>query len=462
VANSRVLIVDDEEGILEVCRDTLRRLPDVEISTESHSARAAQRLGGENFDLLLADIRMPGLSGIELLRLGRQHDPDLSVLMLTAFPTVETAVESMKFGAADYITKPFLPDDLLATVQRLLEQKRTSAENRLLTRHVARAYGGANLIGDCPAMRSVFATIQRVAETNADVLILGQTGTGKELIARAIHQASQRRGGRFVPVDCGAIPEELLESEFFGHERGAFTGAHTRTLGLLEFADHGTFFLDEVCELSPRLQAKLLRVLQERRVRRVGGTEETDVDVRIIAATSRDIEREVEEHRFRTDLYYRINVGRIELPPLRERAGDIPQLVEHFVSRYAREMGRDVPVIDPDAAELLQSYPWPGNVRELQNVIKRALAMTRGPAIGPDDLPDSVVSHEHAEARNGGGGFFALREEQIAQFERDYLRDLLKSCKGDMVKAAQEAQLPRGTLYRLLKRNGINPADYRR
>jgi len=317
MSKTRVLVVDDEVGMLEVCAETLARLPEVVVLVESDGRRAAEQLNAEHFDLLIQDIRMPGTDGMDLLRLARQNDPDLAVLMMTAYPTVETAVESMKLGAADYITKPFTPEALLATVQRLLEGYRLRQENLLLSRLVERPYVFDEIIGASPAMRAVFDTIERVAGTNTDVLILGETGTGKELVARSIHKRSPRGGQRFVPVDCGAIPEDLLESELFGHERGAFTGATSRSLGLLEFADKGTFFLDEVGELPIRLQAKLLRALQERRIRRVGGHDEIEVDVRVIAATSRNLEAEINNQRFRDDLYYRLNVARIELPPLR-------------------------------------------------------------------------------------------------------------------------------------------------
>ena len=272
MAKTRILIVDDEPGMLEVCADTLHRLADTEIVVETQSRRAAERLACESFDLLVADVCMPEMDGVELLRYARQHDPSLAALMLTAFPTVETAVESMKLGAADYITKPFLPDDLLANVRSLLEGKRLREENQLLRRQVERTYAFSEMLGKSPAMQRVFENIGRIAETDFDVLIIGETGTGKELVARAIHQRSRRHEGPFVPVDCGAIPDLLMESEFFGHERGAFTGATSRNLGLLEFANHGTFFLDELSQLPLRLQAKLLRVLQERKIRRVGGT----------------------------------------------------------------------------------------------------------------------------------------------------------------------------------------------
>jgi DNA-binding NtrC family response regulator len=381
--------------------------------------------------------------------------------MITAFPSVETAVESMKLGAADYITKPFLPEELLANARRLLETKQLREENRLLERQVDRTYSFGEIVGRSPAMQEVFNTIQRIAETDVDVLILGETGTGKELVARSVHQGSRRRSHRFVPVDCGAIPEDLLESELFGHERGAFTGAHTRSLGLMEFADKGTFFLDEIAELPVRLQAKLLRTLQERRLRRVGGTEEIEADVRVISATSQDLDEAVRQGRFRSDLFYRINVARVVLPPLRDRPEDIPLLAEQFIGRFAREMGRDATTADGEVLEVLLGYPWPGNVRELQNVIKRALTMAAGPVIAVGDLPDQVVTT--AGGRRGGpcSGFFDLREQHTARFERDYLMSLLEACKGDVSKAAREARVPRGTFYRFLNKHELVPEHYR-
>lgn len=461
MSKTRVLVVDDEVGMLEVCAETLARLPDVVVWVESNGERAAERLAAERFDLLIQDIRMPGTDGMELLRLARQNDPDLAVLMMTAYPTVETAVQSMKLGAADYITKPFIPEDLLATARRLLEGRRLRQENRLLSRQVERPYVFDEIIGASPAMRVVFDAIERVAATHADVLILGETGTGKELVARSIHGRSPRKG-RFVPVDCGAIPEDLLESELFGHERGAFTGATSRSLGLLEFADKGTFFLDEIGELPTRLQAKLLRALQERRIRRVGGTDEIDVDMRVIAATSRNLEAEIAAQRFRSDLYYRLNVARIELPPLRRRNGDIPLLVEHFVQRYAREMDKGSVQLDEQAMEVLAGYAWPGNVRELQNILQRTLLMARGPRISADDLPDEIVVQSDMQTEGDTSqGFFALREHRVTAFEQEYLTHLLRRYRGDVSKAAREANLPRGTLYRLLKKHDLNPTDFR-
>ncbi|MEW6749488.1 MAG: sigma-54 dependent transcriptional regulator [Candidatus Latescibacterota bacterium] len=461
MAEARILVVDDEEGMLEVCADTLRALPGTQITSERDSHRAALRLAAETFDLLIADIRMPGLSGVQLLRIAHQHDPGLAVLMLTAFPSMETAVESMRLGAADYLTKPFHPEELRAAVRRLLEEKRLREEHRLLRRQVERVYAFDEILGRSAGMQQVFETIQRTAQTDADVLIEGETGTGKELVARSIHRRSRRQDRPFMPVDCGAIPEDLLESEFFGHERGAFTGAHARSLGLLEFASRGTFFLDEIGELPLQLQSKLLRVLQERRIRRVGGKEEIEVDVRVIAATNRDLREEMRAGRFRAELYYRINVVRVELPPLRERGEDIPLLIEHFAARCGREMGREGVTVDPEVVEVLCRYPWPGNVRELQNVLKRALAMSRQETLLLSDLPDEIVIRAGDRASAGRGGFFHLREQRMAAFEHEYLVNLLQVCQGDVSRAAREAQLPRGTLYRLLKKHELGPDPFR-
>jgi len=453
--------VDDEEDMLEVCSDVLSKIPGVDLTLEARSERAAERLGQETFELLVTDLRMPRVGGLDLVRLARERDPQIAVLVLTAFPSVESAVEAMKVGAGDYVVKPFLPDDLLRIARRLLDERRLRDENRLLERHVKRDYVFDEMVGRSPAMLAAFDTIRRVAPVEADVIVMGETGTGKELAARSIHKASRRSAGRFVPVDCGAIPDELLESEFFGHERGAFTGAHARSLGLLEFAHQGTFFLDEIGELSPRLQAKLLRVLQERRIRRVGGREEIPVDVRIIAATSRNLADEIKEGRFREDLFYRINVTQVKLPPLRERRDDVPLLLDHFVARYAGEMGKGAVKVEPDVVAALERYHWPGNVREMQNLVRRALAMCRGTTLTIEDLPDEVVSAAGERAVGEEDGFFAVRAQRMAAFEREYLAALMRTHLGDVAEAAVAAHMPRGTLYRLLKKHEIDPADFR-
>jgi DNA-binding NtrC family response regulator len=457
----RILVVDDEAGMLEVCDEILSDLPRARVVTESDPIRAAELLRTESWDLLVTDLAMPGMDGLALLRVACQSDADLPVLMLTAFPSVETAVESMKLGAADYLTKPFMPEDLLLTAGRLLDGRQLRDENRLLRRHVERGYAFGEMIGQSKAIHVVFDNIEQVAGTNVDVLITGETGTGKELVARSIHQRSPRSEARFVPVDCGAIPEDLLESELFGHERGAFTGAHAKSLGLLEFAHRGTFFMDEVAHLSTRLQAKLLRALQERSVRRVGGTHEIDVDVRVLAATSLDLEAEVAAQRFRMDLFYRINVAHIQLPPLRARTDDIPLLATHFTERYAREMGHESMELDAGAMEVLCGYSWPGNVRELQNVLKRSIAMSRSPTITAEDLPEALVAAAVVRHTGPAPGYFELREQHVATFEKDYLQRLLHTCHGNISQAAAEARLPRGTFYRLLNRHAIDLTRFR-
>ncbi len=317
------------------------------------------------------------------------------------------------------------------------------------------------MIGGCPAMRKVFDIIEQVAHSDVDVLVVGETGTGKELVARSIHRRSRRAAGPFVPVDCGAIPENLLESEFFGHEKGTFTGADSRRIGLLEFADRGTFFLDELAELPLLLQAKLLRTLQERKIRRVGGREEIDIDVRIVAATARNLEDMIRQGLFRQDLYYRINVVRIDLPPLRQRGDDIGLLAEYMAQRYSREMGRSIKSITPEAYQVLSHYRWPGNVRELQNVIRRAIALSKGPLIELDDLPDDLVAAAGEGRSTGTIGYFELRDARLAEFEQQYLTDLLARHHGDVRTAALEAKLPRGTLYRLMKKHDLDGGSFR-
>ncbi len=457
----RILVVDDEEGILEVCSDTLARLSNVEVVVEQSSPKALELLSSDDFALLITDIRMPEIDGLELLRLARKRDANLTILMMTAFPTAGTAVESMKLGAADYISKPFMPEELLAAVAQLLEGRSVKQERSVLQRQVDRPYAFDEIIGSSVSMQSVFETIRRTSEIDADVLITGETGVGKELVARSIHKRSKRAERRFVALDCGAIPDNLMESELFGHERGAFTGADRQNLGLLEFADGGTFFLDEIGELQPAFQAKLLRALQEREIRRVGGRRQIPINVRILAATQRDLPAEIRAGNFRADLYYRINVASVVVPPLRERGDDITTIATHYISRFAREMDKDEPEVSADLLEVLQRYPWPGNVRELGNVIKRTLAMSSGSTLTADDLPDEVVARAGDPADGDDGGFLAARSHRMASFEREYLVSLLQLCKGDVSEAARRARLPRGTLYRFLKKHGVQPGDFR-
>jgi len=394
----------------------------------------------------------------------RKADPQLPMVVIDPKPSVDTARACLQAGAGDYLDVARVETDLEDALVRLLKNSRHKAAEELLRRAVERPYTFDDFLGESPAMQQVYSVIDRVAASSVDVLVTGETGTGKELVARAIHKRSRRHAGPFVPVDCGAIPDSLIESELFGHERGAFTGADARRMGLVEFADGGTLFLDEIGELPLPLQAKLLRVLQERRVRRVGARQENPVDVRVVAATSRSIDQMVDRGEFRRDLFYRINVVRIDLPPLRTRGDDIGLLAEFFANRAAQEMGRQVGGLSTDVYQVLKTYHWPGNVRELQNVVRRSIAMTRSPMVGIDDLPDEVVAAAGriAGAEAGAVGFFAQRAEHVARFEKQYLTDLLTRHLGDVSAAAREARLPRGTLYRLMKGHGLDGATFRK
>jgi len=462
VSKTKILIVDGAPEALNKYRRTLRDLPGVEILMEDQSLRVAERLENERPAVLITELQMPQLSGLELLRLGRQRDPDLIVIVLAANPTVELAVECMKLGAAEFVTKPFLPEELLRTVQSLLEAKKVANEKVVVREEWQRDSSFGEILGKSGVMRKVFNGIQRAAKAPFDVLVSGETGTGKELVAQAIHQRSRRRAGPFVAVDCGAIPHDLLESEFFGHERGAFTGAQGRKVGLLEAANQGTFFLDELAQLPLHLQAKLLRVLQERRIRRLGGTTEMSLDVRFIAASSADLEEEVRAGRFRLDLFHRIRVLGIKLPPLRERAEDIPLLAAHFIGRYSQELEREPVELSPQAIRVLTSYCWPGNVRELQNVLRETLVMATSRVIMAEDLPEYVVADAASCCCKNETSFFEERNQRVAAFEREYLQDLLSTFRGDVSAAARQMQVPRCTFYRLLKKHDVNPARFRR
>ncbi|NQU47646.1 MAG: sigma-54-dependent Fis family transcriptional regulator [Planctomycetes bacterium] len=456
----KIIIVDDEEGMLDVCQETLEELDNVEVETYQSSLDAVERLKTDSVDLLVTDINMPGLNGVDLLRTACQLDPNVQVLLMTGFPSVDTAVQALRLGASDYLTKPFHPDELLEIARRLLRDLRLRLEHKLLARHLGRDYMFGEMVGVCSKMLTIFGLIDQVASSDAPVLVTGETGTGKELVARAIHKRSPQAKSRFVPVDCGAMPESLMESEFFGHEKGSFTGANERTIGLLEYADRGTLFLDEVAELPLQLQAKLLRALQEGSFRRVGGKAEIGVKIRVLAASNRNLEAMVEAGDFREDLYYRLNVVNLHLPPLRERDGDIPLLVSHFLSCMASDSRRRVLEMEKDALEVLLHHSWPGNVRQLQNVLKRAVALVKSETITLGDLPEAIVLGS-LSSPSSPTGFFQERSKCIEVFESKYLHELLQFCAGNVAQAAQRAGLPRGTLYRLFRRNGLDPKDFR-
>jgi two-component system response regulator PilR (NtrC family) len=389
----QILVVDDEPGLRHVLEVTFRRQGyDVVSLPGVRAALEALRQNPHPFPLVLTDLVMPDGSGLEVLSSAKARSGATEVIVMTAHSTVEAAIDAMRKGAYDFVTKPFSPAEIAAIAQKALEKSSIVTENQRLKAHLERFEpDGREPLGQSPAMHRVMELVDKIADGRTTVLITGESGTGKERVARLLHQRSPRAQKPFVVVNCGALPEALMESELFGHEKGAFTGAASRAIGLFREADGGTLLLDEVGELPASLQVKLLRVLQERKVRAVGGTAEVPVDVRVLAATNRDVEADVREGRFRQDLYYRLNVIRIELPPLRDRPGDVPRLAERFVRRFAAETGKDVRGLSADALRALDAYSFPGNVRELENMMERAVALASGPAMGLGDLPPAVA-----------------------------------------------------------------------
>src|SRR5947209_6230609 len=397
---ARILVVDDERSMRELLAIVLRR-EGYEVLLAENGRAAIETLEREPVDILISDIKMPDLSGVEVLRAAKQIDKNILGIMITAFASTDTAVEAMRLGACDYLSKPFDVDLLRMKVREKIENRHLRQENVLLKRTLGLTHQFSNIIGRSERMLEVFKMIETVSRTNSTILLTGESGTGKGLVAQAIHFHSLRRERPFVALNCGALPETLLESELFGHMRGAFTGADANKKGLLEVAEKGTVFLDEIGEMSAVMQVKLLRVLQERRFRRVGGLEELQADIRVIAATNQDLTRLVAESRFREDLFYRINVIPISLPPLRERKEDIPLLADHFLAKYAEQMGKSVAAISKEAMELLIRHDWPGNIRELENVLERAVALESTPAILAESLPPTIRSEGPRAGSNG-------------------------------------------------------------
>jgi two-component system, NtrC family, response regulator PilR len=388
-AKPRILVVDDEPSMREMLRIVLRR-DGYDVTVAANGAQAIDILQSERVDFLLSDIRMPDVSGVDVLRAGKETNRDLVAFMMTAFASTDTAVEAMRLGAVDYFTKPFNMDELRLKVRQQLEALRLKQENVLLKRALNSSNEFCSMIGRSDVMLDLFKMIETIAKTTSTVLITGESGTGKDLVARAVHYNSLRRERPFVALNCGGLPETLLESELFGHMRGAFTGADTNKKGLVEVAERGTIFLDEIGEMNQTMQVKLLRVLQDKRFRRLGGTEEVQADIRVIAATNQDLEKMVTDGRFREDLYYRINVIQVHLPPLRDRREDVPLLAEHFLVKYTKAAEKSMRGISHEAQDLLSAYAWPGNVRELENVIERAVALEQTPLVLPETLPTHV------------------------------------------------------------------------
>ncbi|MEM8608568.1 MAG: sigma-54 dependent transcriptional regulator [Myxococcota bacterium] len=449
----RVLVVDDEENIRVVLR-TLLRKHRYQVEVAESAEDALGQLERFDPDFVLADVRMQGMTGLELCAELKARSSLATVVLMSAYGSVDLAIEAMKAGAYDYISKPFKQDEVLLALTKAEERETLRRENRALKEAMRKEQSFHDILGKSEAIERVFATISKVADYKTTVLLQGESGTGKELVARALHLGSERKEKRFVPVNCGAIPEALLESELFGHKKGAFTDAHADKLGLFAEADRGTLFLDEIGELPLGLQVKLLRVLQEGRVRPVGATRDREIDVRVIAATVRDLKREVEEGRFREDLYYRLNVLQITVPPLRDRRDDIMLLAEHFIERNNGRLGTQIRDVDQKARKLLLNYPWPGNVRELENTIERAVVLSESDVIGVGDLPERMREPSDPVAASLASGELSIKK--TARFmEETLIRRALEKTGGNRTAAAKLLEISHRALLYKIKDYGI-------
>jgi len=449
-----ILIIDDEIEMLESLRKILLSHDQYDLITIQDSSEAMKKVEKEKFDLILTDLKMQDYSGIDILKNAIKNYPQSNVIMISGYGTIDASVEAMKEGAFDFIEKPFTSKKLLACVDRVFSQKDDTEILDKINKEKNDSLKA--IIYKSEQMERVIQLVKKIAPGNMNVLITGESGTGKELIARAVHGLSKRNMNPFVPVNCGALPENLFESEIFGHEKGAFTGAFKTKPGLLEFANHGTFFFDEIGDLSLNLQVKLLRMLEERKIRRVGGQEEIEIDLRIIAATNKDILKSVEENNFREDLYYRINTIIVEIPPLRERQNDIPVLAKHLLNDLNSKNDKEVNNISNEAVESLQKYLWPGNVRELQNIISRAFYLCNSELIQKQDLPLPITNSQFSANSDMLSLSYKNAKEQIFEnFELEYLSHHLKKNKGNISKTAEECGLDRRSIHRLIKKYNI-------
>jgi DNA-binding NtrC family response regulator len=445
-ASPQLLVVDDDPITLNLLKEVLTK-EGYKVDTALSGEEAISLEKDHFFDIIITDVRMGEKDGMEVLRFFKKNAPDTSVIMITAFGSIETAIEAIRDGAYDYISKPFKLDEIKFTVQRALEQRRLIQENKFYRQELLDKYQFKNVIGRTPQMFQIYKTIAKVADTKSTVLLYGERGTGKELVARSIHYNSSRNNCPFIPVDCASLVETLMESELFGHVRGAFTGASSAKKGLVEEADGGTIFLDEISTLSLPMQTKLLRFLQEHEIKRVGGTESIKVDVRVIAATNQALEPLVQNGKFREDLFDRFNVVSITLPPLRERKEDIPLLATHFLQKFSGENKKDISHISPEALEILLQYPWPGNVRELEHTIERAVILTIHPIILPEDLPKKMFEEMKEIKIQPSEELLPLKE-----IEKRYILKVLQETNGNKKKASEILGIDRTTLYRILEK----------
>ncbi|MDG1498395.1 MAG: sigma-54 dependent transcriptional regulator [Planctomycetota bacterium] len=447
----RVLVVDDDAAHAEALGDSLE-MDGCECRLAHTGKDGVQAMGEQTYDAILTDLVMHDLSGLEVLKAARRLQPDAAVIMITGHASIETAVDAMRFGAGDYLTKPVRLAELRTRLARVIEAGRLRRDNRDLRAQLDKRFGLEGIVGHSPAMGRVFDILRQVAPTNATVLVLGESGTGKELIARALHTNSNRKAGHFVAVNCAALSEGLIESELFGHVKGAFTGAITAKEGRIAYADGGTLFLDEIGDMPLETQAKLLRVIESREVQPVGGNKLQKVDIRILAATNRDLEAMVKAGTFREDLLFRLKVVTIDLPALRDRVGDVPLLLEHFISELSDDHGRTIDGIAPEARMALARYPWPGNVRELRNVVENMVLLARGTTLGLEDIPASVGGSTSTETVAGG---YELTGRSLAEVERDLISTNLELVSGNRQKAAKMLGIGERTLYRKIKEYGL-------
>jgi two-component system nitrogen regulation response regulator NtrX len=448
-----VMLVDDEKDIRDSLTGVLKD-EGYEVVAAANAEEAFKKLEARSPEVVLLDIWLPGMDGTEALKEIKLKHPGIPVIMISGHANIETAVRTTKLGAYDFIEKPLSLDKVVLTVEHAIEHKRLLEENRQLKQ---KAWVKYEIIGNSPAIKALKSDIERAAPSNSWVLITGENGTGKELVSRNIHLQSNRSGKAFIEVNCAAIPEELIESELFGHEKGAFTGAHQRKAGKFDMADKGTIFLDEIGDMSLKTQAKILRVLQEKSFERVGGTENITVDVRVIAATNKDLKEEVSKGRFREDLFYRLNVIPFHVPPLRERREDVPLLLSHFLKEFARETAREVPAMSKEAVEILCAYRWPGNVRELRNMVERLVIMARSNTITPEDIPSYIKGAQPAQPGSLFSG--SLLKEARRDFEREFIVRKLKEFGGNIARTAEAIGIERSHLYRKIKSYGIEHED---
>jgi DNA-binding NtrC family response regulator len=460
MGNEKILVIDDSPEIVNLFSEYLHG-EGYEVDTAEDGAKGIALIEGNFYDLILTDLKMPDTDGMEVLKHITEHSPDSICIILTGYGTVRNAVEAIKLGAFDYLTKPVKMDEILVTFRRAFEYRDLKRENIHLRSQLKKKYRFENIIGDSDRMQKVFEVIEKVADTESTVLILGESGTGKELIAKAIHYNSYRRDKPFVPVNCAAIPGELLESELFGHEKGAFTNAIRMRIGRFELANGGTVFLDEIGDMNPILQSKLLRVLQERQFERVGGIKTIKIDIRILAATHQNLKMLVEQRKFREDLYYRLNVIPIKIPPLRERRTDIPLLTHHFLDQFNKRKKKKIRGIREDALACLMQYEWPGNVRELENTIERVIILLDGDEVTPQDLPDKfqelpeIEPTQSPEIPESGISL----DDAVSEFERKLILQALLKTGWVKNKAAQLLNLNRTTLIEKIKRQNLQPPN---